>query len=195
MENLESICRLGILCYKEARRIPHLSVASEEVQSIRKCKTVPGGKPLHHYANLYLNPRNPMLFKIISDEPGKKARIAIIGIDPNIIFSQGTVITDGNAASEATRFYPSPSGLAELEPKRTRIFMKYWIATGNPARESENKRLQCAEVLVPDRVPPEYLRHLYLASEDVAASVRKLYSQQIGSLNLQVVVKPYYFFE
>lgn len=191
MENLESICQMGILCHREAERIPHLSIASEEVQSIRKDKAVPRGKPLHHYANLYLNPRNPMLYRVIQERG--KDKICVIGVDPGIALVEGSVITDGNAASEHTRFYPSPSGLANLEPYRKRIFMKYWTA-GNPDRESENIRLQCAEVLVPDRVPPDYLRHLYLANEGMAAPVRTLYSQQIGSLNLQVTVKTYYFF-
>ena len=51
--NVPSILKRGILSNKGAGKIPHQSVAMEEVQSRRAPKIVPGGLPLHDYVNLY----------------------------------------------------------------------------------------------------------------------------------------------
>jgi hypothetical protein len=62
IDNMLSIWKHGILCHKLAYRLKHISVSMEEVQKKRANKKVPGGKPLHEYANLYFCARNPMLF-------------------------------------------------------------------------------------------------------------------------------------
>lgn len=58
VETLASLMRYGILSHTLAERVPHLSVASVEVQSRRASKQVPGGRKLHHYANLYFDAPN-----------------------------------------------------------------------------------------------------------------------------------------
>ena len=57
--NLRSVMRSGILSHNRAKRINHASIALEDVQDRRRGKRVPGGRPLHDYANLYLHARNP----------------------------------------------------------------------------------------------------------------------------------------
>lgn len=57
IESLQSISTHGILCHNLAEALPHPSVANEGVQGIRAGKTVPGGLPLHAYANLYFDAR------------------------------------------------------------------------------------------------------------------------------------------
>ena len=54
----------GILSHRFADKVPHESVAMQEVQDRRMNKIVPGtGKRLHDYANIYFCARNPMLYK------------------------------------------------------------------------------------------------------------------------------------
>lgn len=59
--NISSILTHGILSHTLAKKIGHHSIAMQEVQDRRKKVTIPGGKLLHDYANLYICARNPML--------------------------------------------------------------------------------------------------------------------------------------
>ena len=63
LENIPSVLKLGILSNERAAKVPHHSVAMEDVQERRDLKHVPGGLKLHQYANLYFHARNPMLYK------------------------------------------------------------------------------------------------------------------------------------
>ena len=48
---------------ERAKSIKHSSVAMSEIQGRRDLVMVPNGRSLHEYANLYFDPRNPMMFK------------------------------------------------------------------------------------------------------------------------------------
>jgi ssDNA thymidine ADP-ribosyltransferase, DarT len=61
IDNLPSVLEHGILSHAEAKKITHLSVALQAVQDKRDAKRVPGGLPLHEYANVYFHARNPMM--------------------------------------------------------------------------------------------------------------------------------------
>src|SRR5580704_12288136 len=109
VDNLGSILMRGIMCHNRARRLAHRSVASESVQRRRRGKSVPGGLSLHSYANLYFDARNAMMW-CLQGEPD----LVVIRVSPDVFDIPDTVITDGNAASGPTRFYPSPGGLRNL---------------------------------------------------------------------------------
>ena len=47
--------RHGILSHTLAEQLAHDSVAMAEIQQIRTNKQIPGGRPLHEYANLYFD--------------------------------------------------------------------------------------------------------------------------------------------
>ena len=63
IENLDSIIERGILSHSRAQSISHKKIDMTEVQERRRTKCIPGGGPLHEYANLYFSGRNPMLYK------------------------------------------------------------------------------------------------------------------------------------
>ena len=63
IENVPSILEYGILSNRKAARLPHTSVAMEEVQDRRRNKQIPGARSLHNYVNLYFDAHNPMLNK------------------------------------------------------------------------------------------------------------------------------------
>jgi ssDNA thymidine ADP-ribosyltransferase, DarT len=119
IDNLDSILMRGILCHNRARRLPHRSIASEDVLDIRRGKRVPGGLTLHNYANLYFDARNAMM-RFLKNQPD----LVVIRVSPDVLDIPDTVVTDGNAANGATRFYPSPEGLQHLDS--TRIFAWSW---------------------------------------------------------------------
>lgn len=158
MDDLGSILRRGILCHNRARRLPHRSIASEDVQDIRRGKSVPGGRSLHNYANLYFDARNAMMY-FLRDEPD----LVVIRVSPEVLDIPDTVVADGNAANGPTRFYPSPDGLQRLDSAR--IFARSWDDP-NYWVKKEKKRVRQAEVLVPDLVPSEYIEGCYVDTRE-----------------------------
>lgn len=143
IENVPSIMENGILCHEEAQKILHHSVALEDVQEKREQKQVCGGLRLHQYANLYFNPRNPMMFYVQHHGDG----VCILAIDPEILNQDGCVVSDMNAAKREVRFY-EPCNLEELDFEQ--VFAQFWNDEFTKARE-------CAEVLVPYRVDFSYV--------------------------------------
>lgn len=150
IENVPSILVNGVVCNTRAKTIPHVSIAMEEVQERRAHRRVPGGHPLHSYANLYFTARNPMLYR----RRANHRDLAILRVDPSILDLPDVVIADGNASSDYTRFYPSPIGLSNLNEEL--VFADYW--TDNDLIAYWNKkRIKCSEVLVLDQVDPSLI--------------------------------------
>ncbi len=104
--NVASIMEHGLLPYNRARELPHCSVAMRKMQQRCKVKVVPNGRPLHDYVNLYFHARNPMLYRLREQH----ATLCVLQIDTAVLDVAGAIITDGNAASNNTAFYPSPKG-------------------------------------------------------------------------------------
>ncbi len=111
---------LGILSHERVAKLEHLSVALETVQGRRHSKSVPGGLSLHRYANLYFDARNPMMYYLKD-----RTDLVVVRVSPDVLDIPDTVVSDGNAAAEGTRFYPSPEGLCHLDSGR--VFAQYWI--------------------------------------------------------------------
>ena len=110
IENLPSIFERGILSHKLAKRIPHHSVAMEAIQDKGKVKVVQRGRPLHDYANLYFDARNPMLYKRLGQH--RTVRTSYMGGQGVISFfcqysENGTII-----GSHMSMGNPMGSGLA-----------------------------------------------------------------------------------
>ena len=182
IDNIPSIMSNGILSHEKAKRIPHLSVADPEVQDRREKVTLPTGVRLHQYANLYFSFWNPMLSRIRS----KNEEICILGIAATVLNINGCAVTDRNAATALARFYTPQDGLSELDYKR--IHAKNWTI-GNAHQVSDNRAVKCAEVLIPGRVPPEYVMGAYVVSEHAK---EELLSR---GFEKQILMKPDYFFK
>lgn len=171
----------GILCNRKAKRLTHVSVALQEVQDKRTNKRVPGGKLLHEYVNLYINARNPMLFK---RRPQHDALCVLI-VDPKVLDLPDVVITDGNAASDYTIFLPSPSGLRKVD--KGIIDAEYWTDT-DTIKEWEKKRVKCAEVLVPDKVETTFIFGAYVSCSSSAQRLKD------SGFDLSIKINSYLFF-
>ncbi len=173
--NMRSIAQHGILSHQRAERLRHQSVAMTSVQDRRTGVGVPlangSSRPLHSYANLYICARNPMLYK----RKGQHRDLCVIRVTKNILHKTGVVIADGNAASPLVRFAPAPKGLAMIDYDR--VFAEYWTHD-DPHEYYEHKRIKCAEVLVPDVVPPQYLVGAYVS----CAASRRMLAQAVGGV-------------
>ncbi len=90
--------------------------------------------------------------------------LTVLRISTDVLDLPGVVITDGNAADDIVRWFPSPAGLAVLN--RDRVFAEYWTH-GDDQREYELHKFQkCAEVLVPGQVAPSLIRGAYVSCEE-----------------------------
>jgi hypothetical protein len=154
--NLESILQHGILSHNRAERIPHDSCADEDVQERRRRKQVPNGGRLHSYANVYFHARNPMMFALTRNG---RDDLVVVRLNQAVLDIADSVLTDGNAASEGTRFHPSPEGLVHLDSSL--VFARYWT-DGDFWTGKEKKRARSAEVLVPDMISSSYIEGCYV---------------------------------
>ena len=72
-------------------------LSNPSVQNRRECKKVPNHRPLHDYANLYFDARNPMLYYLLSQRGVDE--LCVLCIDKKVLDLPETVVTDRNAAA------------------------------------------------------------------------------------------------
>lgn len=179
--NVPSILRYGILSNRRAARVRHSSVAMKEIQERRARKRVPGGLPLHEYVNLYISARNPMLHKLLH----MHAQLCILRVNTNVLDTPGTVVADGNAASEYTRFAPAPQGLRIVDRERT---LAEWWTDPDQYEYYRKKNAKCAEILVQAIVTPKFLTGSYVSCEEALERYVAL------SVDLTAEINGYMFF-
>jgi hypothetical protein len=82
VDNLASIMQNGILSHAlvEERGIPFRRIYDANIVSRRQSRLTPTGASLWRFANLYFQPRNPMLYRVIHS--GEKNDIAVLHVNP-----------------------------------------------------------------------------------------------------------------
>ena len=181
--NLPAILSHGILSHDRATLVPHTSVAMEIIQERREKVIVPGGKPLHKYANLYINARNKMMYL----RRNQHEDLCVLRVKPDIIDLPNVVIADQNASSGWVRFTPAPKGLEYIDSDL--IFSEYWTHPEDYIYEMRHGSVMCAEVLVPDIISPEFVNGIYVSCENVKIKIEKEIQ------NIQVSINPHMFFQ
>jgi hypothetical protein len=183
--NLDSILKKGIFSHERiiAEKMPYTPIYNKQIIERRKQKKAPNGKSLWSFANLYFNARNPMLFKIRCDRSVDD--VAILGISPELLNRQDIFVTTGNAAHSQTEI----KSIAEARKSLPRIVseteIEYWRVTDG------TKRKIMAECLVPELVPPEMIRSVYVASHAARAKIEKRLSPPYA---LSISHNPWMFF-
>lgn len=181
--NVASILSRGILSHQLAAKVPHESVAMQEVQDRRMNKIVPGtGKRLHDYANIYICARNPMLFK----RKDTHIELCVLKISTTVLDLGGVVVTDRNAAATIASFRPVATGLAFLD--REQVFADDWRHPGDELEYLKHRSIKCAEVLVPNRIPPTYIIGAYVSCMQSRVKLARIVP------NLQITIDPHLFF-
>lgn len=181
ISNIPSIIQYGILSNENAQSIVHKSIALQDVQQKRDNVKIPNGMKLHQYANLYFDFWNPMLSKLRS----KNNEICILKIDATILDISNVIVSDRNAASNYVNFYTAKEGISILNFKK--IFDKYWVVP-DYFEALENKAVKCAEILVPNVVPFDYIIAVAVINEKNA----NILKQQ--GMNKRIIVQPSAFF-
>jgi hypothetical protein len=166
-ENIRSIMNVGILSHARAAPLKPVSFAMDTAQARRAVKEVVPGRTVHAYANVYFDAHNPTL----SARREQNEDLAILRVAPDILGVPGTHIATQNAASVGVRFLPSPAGLAELDAER--VYAVFWLDE-RPLAQAEWSLTKCAEVLVPDRIPPEMITGAYVCSVKAAERLARL---------------------
>ena len=184
VDNLPSILRHGILSRRlvQDRGVQFTSIYDAAIVSNRQTKTAPDGRSLWEFANVYFQPRNPMLYRVLHEKDIKE--LVILGVSAGVLSSPGAFITLGNAASAATEFVPSAEGRKRILEMWDTIDSDWWNAVDG------SKRKIMAECLAPDAIAPCDIHTIFVASHEVADMVRKRHP----SNPFPVVPEPAMFF-
>ena len=182
--NLLSVGQIGLVSHNRAKKVPHDSVAMQEIQDIRAKVKLPTGRPLHDYVNLYFDAHNPMMMK----DSEMHQDLCILRINTDILDIPDVIIADRNASSAYAAFRPSPRGLESVESDL--VFAEYWTHQ-NQIDYWQHKAIKCAEVLVPDRVDPQHIIGLY-ASCPESLEILQPMSDNLG-LTTTVAINEYLF--
>ena len=180
IENIPSVMQRGILSHERAEKLPHRSVAMQEMQDRRDLKHVPGGLKLHQYANLYFHARNPMLYK----RQAEFSHLCVLQVSTTVLSLPHVVITDRNAAADFPLFLP-PSQWRRLDFDE--ILSMDWRDQDQFAYFRKKSR-KCAEVLVPHVVEPRFITGARVIDQKARAKVFTLTS------DLAVTIDPVLFF-
>ncbi|MEH2315957.1 DarT ssDNA thymidine ADP-ribosyltransferase family protein [Nostoc sp.] len=185
IENLPSILQRGILSHKavEELGVSYTPIYDSGIVSKRKDKSTPARNSLWEYANLYFQPRNPMMYRVVHEKD--KRDIAVVGVKPDVLAAAGGLITDGNAANDPTQFFAIKEGI-EILHKQWKIIQNEWW---NELDGSKRKIM--AECLVPEQISPELVHSVFVADYKAKERVETI----IGSAKIPVVPEPNMFFQ
>lgn len=179
--NIPSILQHGILSHAQASKLPHHSVALQEVQDERDRIQIPGGLALHEYANVYFHARNPMM----SRRRNEASTLCVLRVSTEILKIPGAVITDQNAVSKYVKFSaPDQLKFVDLDY----VFAANWKHPDDQIAEWRHSSAKCAEVLIPQRIPPNYLLGAYVVNDTVHAELEAL------GVDLPIQIQPDLFF-
>jgi O-acetyl-ADP-ribose deacetylase (regulator of RNase III) len=155
VNNIKSILEKGILCHKriEDSGITYERIYNKDVVSRREAITVPDGRSLWSFANLYFQARNPMLYTVVRNNP--LDQIAVVGVDKGILDRPDIFLATGNAAHSQTEIVPASQKKSALPTIIRNVNRIYWNEVDG------SKRTIMAECLVPDFVPPHFIRSIY----------------------------------
>jgi O-acetyl-ADP-ribose deacetylase (regulator of RNase III) len=185
-DNLPSILSRGILSRQlvEKENVQRTPIGDGQIIDRRRGKISPDGKSLPYYVNLFFQPRNPMLYRVLRER--RSSTIVIIKLRQDLLHEPDVLLVDGNAAhSVSTISTPSPKVLGKIRETRN---LEYW------RDDDGTKRKIMAECLVPERVSPEFIECIYVARDANIDEIRRIVEQSTQK-PIDVVSEAYMFFE
>lgn len=181
IDNVAGILRNGLQSHTNKHKLKDIS--NLDVNIRRQKKETVNSKSIHSYVPFYFNARNAMLFQV---QKQYGDQIVILGYDKSLIYHQGSVYSDGNAAGNMTKFFDELSTLCEHDWGA--VFSSNWVNCGSV--DLNLKRKMMSEALIPDAVPATQLRVIYCAS--ISAKHRIERTCLLPHVN--VIVAPRLFF-
>jgi hypothetical protein len=188
INNVPSILKHGVLSHEliEEQGVPFTPIYNAEIVAKRHDIQAPDGRSLWSFANLYFQPRNPMLYRVVFfGESTDATNIAVLGVQVNILNKSDIYISTGNAASSFSVILSAREGKKAISQIKKNIDKEYWTD------EEGSKRKIMAECLVPGMIPPQFIHTIYVASRGVAEELKTMLPQS----DLEIVPEPDTFFQ
>ncbi len=184
VNNVVSILEHGILSHEkiESEGIQYTRIYDEGIVANRHNICTPDGRSLWAFTNLYFQPRNAMLYRVLHEKSDRD--IAIISVKPEILDRLDIYITTGNAAHSSSEILSSGDGRKRLRKIFQDTRIEFW------KEEDGSKRKIMAECLIPDKVPSDFIQGVYVATHEAKASLEAA----IPRLTVQVISEPHWFF-
>lgn len=169
--NLQNILQNGLLSHNSAhsQNFTKTDISDIDVNSRR-------GK-VHDFVPFYFNPKNPMLYK----RKNIQSDIIILCIDRTIL-KNNFKFTDGNAASNSTKFYSEIKDLAKLN--WSIINSEYW------SDFIDGKRIRCSEILIPNEVQTTFIKKIFCYNSETEGYV----NSKLGGFEIGVAVNQDFYF-
>lgn len=183
ISNVPSILKHGLLSHKHAEAYPHKTIADLEIIERRSRKRLPNGLMLDECVNLYFNPRNPMMYRIINGTISHND-LCVLRISPDVLDLEDVMISDMNAASDLARFGSPEEMLPRLAPED--VFADSWNDS-DPIRKDYRKKLVCAEAIFAYSINSCYILGACVSGPDAMANFRAL------EPDLPVEIRPRFF--
>lgn len=160
-ENLGAILTHGILSHNEVKRrgLTPIDISAPGAQRWRNRPETVYNRPIHDYAPLYFNPKNPMLFV----RRRRQHELVILVVSKAVLIPGNHVYTDGNAASATTAF---ANHRACSETASDVLKAEYWSTF------PDGRRRRCAEVLVYPSIAPVHIARSVCSSPNLMAHIQ-----------------------
>lgn len=185
IDNVPSILEKGILCHEriEVEHIQYTRIYDKDIVANRRNVHTPDGRSLWEFVNLYFQPRNPMLYRVLSEKSAKE--IAIVSVQQSVLDRLDMYISTGNAAHTLSEILTSGEGRKVIPHIiEDTLMVEYW-------KESDgSKRRIMAECLVPDMMPPDTIQAVYVATQDTKKRTEAL----MPNSKTPIIPEPYMFF-
>ncbi len=186
INNIPSILNQGILCHRhqevEKLNINFAPIYDSEIVSKRQDKCIADGSSIWNYANLYFQPRNPMIYRVVHETNIRN--ISIIAVKPTLLLESGVRITNGNAANNETEFYDLSQGSKVLQNNWKIIQNEWWNDLDG------SKRIIMSECLVLKKVRPELIDAIYVCDNSTQENIKTM----LNDSKISIIPEPNLFF-
>jgi hypothetical protein len=184
LDNVPSILLYGILSHEEIQRreLDFTAIYDTDIVSRRSQISVPDGRTLWSFANLYFQPRNPMLYRVAIEQDVD--HLAVVAVKTKALARLDVLLANGNAAHRSTIIFPGRERDQFLEEIADIHNLTWWNA------EDGSKRRIMAECLVPRLIEPSLIDAIYVANSRVAEAL-----QATVGRSTHVIAEPRMFFE
>ncbi|MCD7949428.1 MAG: DUF4433 domain-containing protein [Erysipelotrichaceae bacterium] len=188
INNVMSILQNGLLCKNMIlnQSMKFNDISNSSVQNRRNNIYIDDQLQLHDFANVYFNPRNAMLYYLIRQDLINE--ICILQIKKTILDLPHTIVTNQNAAvAIGTRFMTVEEAHKPGALNYDNIYRYSWYSQ-DPLEKDKFKKQMMAEVLVYNKIPPEYIACINVPNQKVYDALKSM------GVEMKIFVNEYLFF-
>jgi len=178
-DNVQSIHKEGILSHSDSKKLPRRvkDISCFDVQKRRKNKFLKSGRNVHEYVPTYMKVRNPMYYRVCAEKLHLD-ELCIVEVSLSALENAEFYFTDGNAASNATKFYDD---IDKMDCLPWEVLNDDWWN-----KFEDGKRKKCAEVLIYPSIAPEHIKCVHCYSDEAI--------EKLGSIRCHLKKSKAYFF-